>query len=164
MQFRRLHLKAPSVMRERLIQLGLQRHRWRNTNLNWTMSMNSRVVFLVLLIPTLVACVMGTFDRVTMLRPEAEHVTAITREPSGCRTIAEITGRGRSETDRESAMESARSDLRNQAHDRGATHVVIRHTDQGRSIVGTWTTSTTVEMIGTAVTCPPVETQQKAKQ
>jgi hypothetical protein len=100
-----------------------------------------------------VGCV-GTFDRIALLRPEAAHVEAVTIEPQGCRSLGELTAMGRSEIDRQAALDSAQNELRNQAHDLGASHVQITNTDQRRSAAAMWGASTRVEMTGVAFQCP----------
>ncbi len=109
-------------------------------------------VIMIALTSTLVAC-SGAFDRVALLRPEAAHVEVITVQPEGCEELGELTVMGRSETDREEALDGTQNDLRNQAHDLGATHVLIRNTDQRRSAAGMWRMSTRIEMTGVALRC-----------
>src|SRR6187402_2118126 len=101
----------------------------------------------------LAAC--GTYQE---LMPQAQTVTATTTRPAGpCESLGTLTGKGGGATGtyvtNESLIEYAVNDLRNQAADRGATHVVYSTPSMG----GSEGTTASAMVIGEALKCQPGE-------
>lgn len=93
----------------------------------------------------------GCAHNVVALGPAGQGVTIVNVAPLGCTELGEVFGKSNAD-DMEEAMLGARSDLRNRAGAKGASHVVLE-TNNSRRVTGDWEPGVEILLGGRAVRC-----------